>query len=131
MRTTQILCVIPQGDPFSESYGATIEVHLRRYDGQETSRVLPMTADDFRERLARWDAGTLIQDAFPNLNASEREFLLTGLTDEEFDDAVGVPAGRGCGDPGGYCRACGFYFPLARLIGSDAKCPTCRARYGV
>lgn len=26
-----------------------------------------------------------IQDAFPNLNPSEREFLMTGITDEEWD----------------------------------------------
>ena len=29
--------------------------------------------------------GALLQDAFPNLNASEREFIKTGITDEEWD----------------------------------------------
>lgn len=29
--------------------------------------------------------GALIQDAFPKLTASEREFILTGITDDEWD----------------------------------------------
>ena len=27
----------------------------------------------------RWQSGTLVQDAFPNLNADEREILMTGI----------------------------------------------------
>jgi hypothetical protein len=30
--------------------------------------------------------GILIQDAFPQLSASEREFYMTGVTQEEWDD---------------------------------------------
>jgi hypothetical protein len=28
----------------------------------------------------------LIQDAFPNLNASQREFIMTGMTDDDWDN---------------------------------------------
>lgn len=35
-------------------------------------------ADKFRK-------GALIQNAFPNLSADEREFILTGITKEEWD----------------------------------------------
>jgi hypothetical protein len=31
--------------------------------------------------------GTMVQDAFPNLTAAEREFLMTGITDEEWKKA--------------------------------------------
>lgn len=32
--------------------------------------------------------GKAIQEAFPNLSASEREFLMTGITDSEWDEAM-------------------------------------------
>jgi hypothetical protein len=34
-------------------------------------------------------AGALLQDAFPNLNADEAEFLKTGITAEEWLEAFG------------------------------------------
>jgi len=37
-------------------------------------------------QLDAWQAGTLIQDAMPNLSADEREFIKTGITAEEWDD---------------------------------------------
>ena len=33
--------------------------------------------------------GVLLQDAFPNLSPAEREFIKTGITPEEWDDAFG------------------------------------------
>jgi hypothetical protein len=33
----------------------------------------------------RWQRGTLIQNAFPYLSPSEREFLMTAITVEEWD----------------------------------------------
>lgn len=40
------------------------------------------------EQLNAWLEGrALVQDAFPHLSPSEREFLLTGTTDEEWHDA--------------------------------------------
>ena len=34
--------------------------------------------------------GVLLQDAFPNLTAEEREFIKTGITLEEWDEYLGV-----------------------------------------
>ena len=31
--------------------------------------------------LAAWNSGEMIQDAFPTLNAEDREFLITGMVD--------------------------------------------------
>lgn len=42
---------------------------------------LPIT----EEQLKRWENGELIQKVFPELSASDREFLMTGCTDEEWD----------------------------------------------
>ena len=36
--------------------------------------------------LMRWQAGEYIQDAMPGLTPVEREFLLTGVTPEEWDE---------------------------------------------
>jgi hypothetical protein len=41
------------------------------------------------EQLCLWRGGMLIQDAMPNLSADEREFLMTGITPDEWDDAFG------------------------------------------
>ena len=38
------------------------------------------------EQFSAWDAGALIQEAMPHLTASEREFLMTGITSEEWDE---------------------------------------------
>ena len=37
-------------------------------------------------QLDAWESGTLIQDAMPNLSADEREFILTGILPEEWDE---------------------------------------------
>jgi hypothetical protein len=41
------------------------------------------------EELARWKNGMVIQKALPNLSASDREFLMTGVTEEEWDETFG------------------------------------------
>ncbi len=43
---------------------------------------LPIT----QEQLDDYNAGTLVQQAFPNLDMSQREFILTGTTQEEWDE---------------------------------------------
>ena len=47
---------------------------------------LPITA----EEVARWTiGGELIQNVWPNLSADEREFLMTGITPEEWAETFG------------------------------------------
>lgn len=43
--------------------------------------------DVTQEQLDAWRSGALIQDAFPHLSADDREFILTGITAEEWDEA--------------------------------------------
>ena len=38
------------------------------------------------EEIAFWQAGELIQNAMPRLNADEREFIKTGITAEEWEE---------------------------------------------
>lgn len=54
--------------------------------GRTSTREIPVT----QEQLDAWqrNRGTvLIQDAFPDLSPDDREFILTGITPEEWDEA--------------------------------------------
>lgn len=42
--------------------------------------------DVTQEQLDAWSSGALIQDACPNLSASDREFVMSGITQEEWDE---------------------------------------------
>jgi hypothetical protein len=41
--------------------------------------------DITEEEILNYQNGALIQDAFPRLNADEREFIKTGITGEEWN----------------------------------------------
>jgi len=41
---------------------------------------LPIT----NEQLNRWEQGELIQNVFPDLTPDQREFIMTGITGEEW-----------------------------------------------
>jgi len=87
--------------------------------GITRTRELPITA----EQWARFEAGDHIQKALAHLSESDREFILTGSTDEEWDDEFGEDdedcphcGGEGfvancweeyaCIDPDGGCADC-------------------------
>ena len=46
-----------------------------------------MEIDVTQEQIALWESGTLIQNAMPHLTPDEREFIMTGITPEEWDSA--------------------------------------------
>jgi hypothetical protein len=55
--------------------------------GIERTRSIPANPDDY---LA-WQAGIAsIQDAMPYLNDDDREFVLSGITPEEWEDAFAL-----------------------------------------
>lgn len=41
--------------------------------------------DVTHEQIERWQGGELIQNVFPDLSPSDREFLVTGTTDDEWE----------------------------------------------
>lgn len=53
------------------------------FTGIERTRDIPVDPEDF----ARWQLGTNIQVAMPYLNDDDREFIMTGVTKEEWDAA--------------------------------------------
>jgi len=54
--------------------------------GVERTLDLPVT----QEQIDAWEAGTLIQEAMPQLCADQREFILTGITAMEWHDEFGT-----------------------------------------
>lgn len=43
-----------------------------------------------RERVRRWNSGgEYVQDVFPDLDADQREFLISGMDPQEFERLVG------------------------------------------
>jgi hypothetical protein len=64
-----------------------VKVHYQRYEGhpKAKSMVLNCTLDQFNEAHRKYQAGAMMQSAFPFLNADEREFLINGLLPDEFE----------------------------------------------
>lgn len=54
-----------------------------------TNNVHTMDINVTQEQLSAWENGTLIQNAMPHLSADEREFIMTGITPQEWEDAFG------------------------------------------
>ena len=61
------------------------------------TRVSPISGEEHTLRLpvsqvqmARWEMGEYVQDVFPHLSASQREFIISGITEEEWDLAFGI-----------------------------------------
>jgi|TARA_B100001964_G_C13839295_1_gene425060 hypothetical protein len=54
-----------------------------------TGKVNTMSLDVTYEQIDSWVDGELIQNAFPNLTADEREFIQTGITSDSWDKFIG------------------------------------------
>lgn len=39
-----------------------------------------------KEQMDKWKAGAMIQNAMPNLSPDQREFLMTGITPDQWDE---------------------------------------------
>jgi hypothetical protein len=50
------------------------------FSGKVHQMDLPIT----QEQLERWKNGELVQNVFRHLNADQREFIMTGITPEEW-----------------------------------------------
>jgi len=49
-----------------------------------SGKIHSMDLDITRKQYSAWLRGTPIQEAMPHLSANEREFLMTGITPEEW-----------------------------------------------
>lgn len=56
---------------------------VSQLSGKESSMEIDITD----QQIDAWHKGALIQNVMPHLNADEREFVMTGITKEEWDAA--------------------------------------------
>lgn len=54
-----------------------------------TGRTHSMNLNVTEAQLTQWENGELIQNVFPHLSADEREFIMTGITPQEWEDTFG------------------------------------------
>jgi 7,8-dihydro-6-hydroxymethylpterin-pyrophosphokinase len=54
-----------------------------------TGELRTLDLDVTQEQMQAWQSGTVIQRAMPHLSADEREFILTGILPEEWDEMFG------------------------------------------
>jgi hypothetical protein len=55
------------------------------FSGNSNTREIPVTEN----QLSDWQNGMLIQHAMPNISPDDREFLMTGITPEEWNETFG------------------------------------------
>ena len=60
-------------------------VRTSRISGNTNVMDIDITTDQFLS----WIDGSLIQDVMPNISADEREFIMTGITPDEWDAMFG------------------------------------------
>ena len=60
-----------------------------------SSRTHEMEIDVSDKQIALWLEGALIQDVMPNLSPDEREFLMTGITPDEWAAEFGEESNDG------------------------------------
>ena len=56
------------------------------YSGKTRTLEIPISEDEYRKYLV---SSKDIQTIFPNLTPAEREFIMTGITNDEWEEACG------------------------------------------
>ena len=54
-----------------------------------TGKINTLSLDITKEQIRSWHNGELIQDAMPNLNTDQREFMVTGISPESWNKFMG------------------------------------------
>ena len=67
----------------------TIITRRSPFTGRIHQMEIPISPQEFAKREILWQTGELIQNAFPMLDAGQREFIKTGITPQEWDAMFG------------------------------------------
>jgi hypothetical protein len=67
----------------------TIITRRSPFTGRIHQMEIPLSQEEFSRREILWQTGELIQNAFPMLDAGQREFIKTGITPDEWDNMFG------------------------------------------
>lgn len=55
------------------------------YSGKSNVMEIPLSEKEYAQRFAQYRNGAKIQDAFSILTPEQREFIMTGITSEEWN----------------------------------------------
>lgn len=59
------------------------------FSGKVNNMTLPMTQQEYDDACLKYSHGGLIQSCFPSLTPGQREFIKTGITEQEWDNMFG------------------------------------------
>lgn len=76
-------------DYYSEDEGKTTTVEAYSMYRKICKETFNVPLEEFTRGVIAYNSGKLIQDAFPFLSSSEREFLMTGMTKQEQKEIFG------------------------------------------
>jgi hypothetical protein len=71
------------------SPSSVIVTNSSPFTGESNSLIIPMSYESFMAAFNKWQGGEHIQNAFSLLNADLREFLMTGITPDEWNETFG------------------------------------------
>ena len=57
--------------------------------GKNNHMEIPLSEEEFTTSYTKWIRGELIQKAFPTLSVDHREFIMNGITPEEWNEIFG------------------------------------------
>jgi hypothetical protein len=84
MRCSETTLIESVPNPFSHKELDMLITRKSMFTGVTRTLDIPCTTEQYN----LWMSGCqCIQDVFPDLTPGQREFILTGVTDEEWDDA--------------------------------------------
>ena len=66
----------------------TVET-VNMLSGETVSRTFSVPPFRFISDFTAWKGGRLIQDAFPYLSSADREFLISGLDEQAWEESMG------------------------------------------
>ena len=61
---------------------------------------IPMSIRDYSIAIHKWKEGAMIQDAFPTLSPAIREFIMSGITPQEWEEMFGPEEDDNSSDEG-------------------------------
>lgn len=72
-----------------DSFDGVLVTNKSMLSGKINTISIPLDHTTFERSLIAWRAGVLIQDAFPTLTDDQREFLVSGITYNEWETELG------------------------------------------
>ena len=84
------MCAINSFSPCHPDTATHVSV-ISSLSGKEWEIIIPMSFDDFNHSLGLWRGGANIQTVFPDLSPDQREALMTGISQKEWDTMFAEP----------------------------------------